>query len=352
MVYKALCKEYASPGRRQVSSSGMGRVNRKGHGHFFFAFAMLCATASVLLASGCDPLYIKVDGVGIKKSEFIKELDTRLERARKKNPLEISGIKGKRLLAETKRQVATEIIKRTILAVAARKLGVAVTDREVERRLAEEKKNFLDKQEDRKLLSASREELRKRIADIILLEKISEKISKGVEVTEEEAESFYLTRTEKYSNPPMVHMAHILVRTEGEGKIALERINAGEEFSAVAASMSRDDGSKAFGGDVGWVVSGTWDPRIENVAFSMQPGEVKGPVKASDGYHVIKVIERREARVLTYEEVRDKVMRDVLIEKKQEILSDWLKTVYANAVVRLPRELGRWDPLLGIVVEE
>lgn len=320
-------------------------------GHCVIALVLLLACAHVLMASGCDPVYIEVDGAGIKKSEFIKEFKTRVERVIKRNPQEIRGKSGERLLAETKRQVATEMIKRQILAAKAKELGLTVSDEEVERRLAEEKSKFSNRREGSEGLSASEEEWRRRIVDVIRLEKVSEKISEKVKVTEEEAESFYLTRAEKYSTPAMVHMAHILVSTEGEGKIALERVNAGEEFSAVAASMSRDEGTRAFGGDMGWVVSGTCDPRIEIVAFSMLPGEVRGPVRASDGYHVIKVIERREARVLPYEEARDKVIRDVLNEKKQEMLSDWLKTVYANAVVKIPTDLGRWDPLLGMVVE-
>ncbi len=317
-----------------------------------FSFAALSLITFLMLACGCDRVYIRVDGLSIKRSEFLEELNARIERVKKSNPSELQGAKGKRLLAEARRQVATELIKRAILTIKAEELGVVITNEEIERRILEETKKHAGLKETSSGLAASRKELRTRIVDTIRLEKINEKLTEQVEVNEDEAESFYLRRAEAYSSPGMVHIAHILLNTESEGKIALERINAGEEFSSVAASLSRDERSRALGGDIGWVVSGTCDPQIERVAFLMQPGEVRGPIRASDGYHVIKLIEKREARIPPFGEVKDKVIRDLLNQKKQEILSDWLKTVYANAKVDVPAEIGRWDPLLGMVIEE
>jgi foldase protein PrsA len=146
----------------------------------------------------------------------------------------------------------------------------------------------------------------------------------------------------------MVHAAHILVDTQGEAESVLDQVTHGVDFAQVAKSVSRDTATRAAGGDLGWIEQGTMDPAFEAAAFALKSGQVSGVVSASDGFHVIKVLERREASTPAFQDIWREAMNKLEARKKAEYFGDWLRTIYANAQVNTGG-LGTWDPRLGLV---
>jgi parvulin-like peptidyl-prolyl isomerase len=123
-----------------------------------------------------------------------------------------------------------------------------------------------------------------------------------------------------------VHARHILVATEDEAKAVLERLQAGEDFAALAKELSLDTGTKEEGGDLGWFPRGQMVTEFEDAAFALEPGQTSGPVATSYGYHIINVIERDANRPL------DETM---LEQKKAAALDDWLATQRQSEAVKL-----------------
>jgi parvulin-like peptidyl-prolyl isomerase len=73
----------------------------------------------------------------------------------------------------------------------------------------------------------------------------------------------------------------------------LKRVQAGEDFAALAKEFSEDPGSRAQGGDLGWFGRGVMVKEFEDAAFALKQGEVSGVVESPFGYHIIKLEERR-----------------------------------------------------------
>jgi len=90
--------------------------------------------------------------------------------------------------------------------------------------------------------------------------------------------------------PDRVHCAHILVKTEQEAKMVLERLKKGEKFANMAAEGSLCP-SRKRGGDLGIFTRGKMVKEFENAAFSLQKGETSPVVKTKFGYHIVKRLE-------------------------------------------------------------
>jgi len=87
--------------------------------------------------------------------------------------------------------------------------------------------------------------------------------------------------------PNKVHCAHILVKTENEAKMILERLKKGEKLSNIAKEVSLCPSGKR-GGDLGTFGRGKMVKEFENGAFALEKGQISPIVKTKYGYHIIK----------------------------------------------------------------
>jgi parvulin-like peptidyl-prolyl isomerase len=122
-----------------------------------------------------------------------------------------------------------------------------------------------------------------------------------------------------------VHARHILVETEDEAKKVLERLQAGEDFSALAKELSKDTSNSENGGDLGWFPRGQMATEFEDAAFALEAGQTSDVVQTSYGYHIINVLERDANRALD---------ETALEQKKSTALDDWLTVQRASEAVK------------------
>lgn len=90
-----------------------------------------------------------------------------------------------------------------------------------------------------------------------------------------------------------VKASHLLVKTEEEAKKLREEIVNGKDFAAVAKEVSLCP-SGQNGGDLGYFTYGQMVKEFEDVAFSMEVGEVSNPIKTQFGYHLIYLTDKKD----------------------------------------------------------
>jgi peptidyl-prolyl cis-trans isomerase D len=86
-----------------------------------------------------------------------------------------------------------------------------------------------------------------------------------------------------------------------------ERLDAGEDFAALAAELSDDAGTRNSGGDLGWYARGVLEPPLDEALFAMTAGEIEGPVESDFGFHVLKLDEIRAGAQPPFESVREEL---------------------------------------------
>lgn len=104
--------------------------------------------------------------------------------------------------------------------------------------------------------------------------------------------------------------SHILVDSEEEALALIERLEAGEEFEALAREASGDS-SGPNGGELGWFESGMMVPTFEEAVVALEAGAVSAPVQTQFGWHVVKLNDTRLRDVPPLEEVVNQIRPEV-----------------------------------------
>ncbi len=183
--------------------------------------------------------------------------------------------------------VVEYLIERHLLAQLAVKEGVADTD-EYKRRLA--------------LYQA------KALRDAYFFQKIRPL------VTEEQVKAAYDAEAAKVAQTERIRARHILVATEKEAKDILDRLAKGEKFEDIAKKYSLD-GSKDYGGDLGYFTAPEMVPEFSAAAFALKAGETSQPVKTDFGWHIIRLEDRKMGAAQPYDQVKAAI-RNVLLRKQ------------------------------------
>lgn len=105
------------------------------------------------------------------------------------------------------------------------------------------------------------------------------------------------------------NVRHILVETEAEAKDIIAQLGKKAKFEKLAAK-SKDTGSAAQGGSLGWAIPGNFVPEFANALLNLKKGEyTKVPVQSQFGWHVIKLDDTRELKAPPFEEVKPQLQQ-------------------------------------------
>lgn len=138
--------------------------------------------------------------------------------------------------------------------------------------------------------------------------------------TEEAARALYDETLSAVEPEEEVRARHILVPEEEAAKAVVARLEAGEDFAAVAAEASQDPGSRTQGGDLGFFTKERMVAPFAEAAFALEPGQTSEPVQSQFGWHVIRVEERRERPIPTFEEMRPQIDNYLARRAQQETI--------------------------------
>jgi peptidyl-prolyl cis-trans isomerase C len=148
-------------------------------------------------------------------------------------------------------------------------------------------------------------------------------------VTEAELKATYESMKSQYSGKEY-HVEHILVEKESDAKAIIAQIKAGGNFEDIAKAKSKDPGSAPNGGDLGYVNEKSLVPEFSKAMVQLKNGQVSDkPVKSQFGWHIIKMVDSRDMKAPSYDEVKAQL--------KQMIASDqnWQKAKFSEMMQKI-----------------
>ena len=173
------------------------------------------------------------------------------------------------------------------------------------------------------------------------LQKFNDQHRPDTKLIDAQVKAVYAAKKDTFKAPDQVHVAHILVmdKDDAAGKAKAEKLlaeaQAGADFAKLAKDNSSDASSAVKGGDLGLVSHGKMVPEFEQAAFALdKPGQLSAVVKSQFGYHVIKLIEKKPARIQSLDEVRP--------ELEKQYIQQSLQTA-RQAEVEKVLSAGKWE---------
>lgn len=169
----------------------------------------------------------------------------------------------------------------------------------------------------------------------------------------------YAEREAQYVEPEQRLASHLLVAVAADAdaeahKAAREKAEAllararkGEDFAALAREASDDLGSKAAGGDLGWLQRGQTEAAFEEALFKLAVGAISEPVLTPQGYHLIQLRELKPEQRRSFEEVRAELEREYLDNQRERQYLD-LSGRLVDAIQKDPQALAPAAESLGL----
>jgi len=255
-------------------------------------------------------------------------------------------------IEKTRQKLLNQLIEDRLVLQQARKLGIEVSESEVDDKIEQFKTEMggerafqaaLDKQ------GFTIESIRKRFRDQILMKKLHYvEVHRKVVVSPLEISEFYdehpelFNETEKIKvwsitfpkNDTAIRKGIMDEQAKAKTYAVLKRLKTGEDFETVARQESLDSHSQE-GGLMGYVYRGDMIGSIDTVLFQMKNGEITDILQTERGYHIFKVDNKQPSKTLILEEARPRI-REILYQKKVNIrFEEWMERLKRDAFISL-----------------
>ena len=157
----------------------------------------------------------------------------------------------------------------------------------------------------------------------ILIRELFTEFQKAHPVTDADVQAEY-DKFKAQASGVEYHVSHILVEKEEDAKSLIVRLKNGESFEALAKQYSKDPGSGEHGGDLDWASPNSFVPEFSAAMVKLKKGEMTdAPVKSQFGWHIIKVVDTREAQFPPLDEVKPQIQQRLaqmkLVQFRDEI---------------------------------
>jgi foldase protein PrsA len=234
-------------------------------------------------------------------------------------------------------QAVTFLVQEDELQQEGQKLGVTVSQKDVDDRVAQIKKSYGNKKFAAALKSAHITLPEYELYSLrpqLLGQKLQSKVTENVKVSKSDAQKYYDQNKSSFTTPKTREVRHILVTTKALADQIETKLKNGGDFAALAKKYSKDTGSAAQGGKLCVAHGGTSGacqqtvPPFDKAAFSLKTREISQPVHSVYGWHIIQALgDVTPSHTQTFQQVQSQIQLNLAQQKKQVAWSTYLAKI-------------------------
>ena len=321
------------------------------HAGLMFWLLLVCTSfaARSAYAGGTpdeSPAAALVNGTVISRGDFQREFD-RVWRSKGTK----SKLADESKVGELKREALENLVTRELLFQESRKRNIKVAPTDIDREIGQLKAQFANEgqfAETMARLKLNEALIREQIAHGLAIRAlVNEAVGSKIIVSDDEIGTYFERHKETFTQPPQVHLSHILIAVDPAWKSEQKKVAAdktaklrellveGEDFARLAARDSDDNQSKEQGGDIGWFSPGQLVADLEKKVETLKVGEVSPVIEDRFGFQIIKVVERKAAVTSPLNELKGRIRGMIKQEKGLVQLQPFIRKLRDGAKVEI-----------------
>lgn len=238
-------------------------------------------------------------------------------------------------LPKVQREILNKLIDQKLILQQARKLRISISPSELQEEL--DKLKSIDPSGEVTTTRFPPNNDQNWLADFknnLIVNKTLDKHAE-VRITGLEARAYYDADQHEFYQPTQVRVRQIMVETEREARDILKQLQRGENFAKLARTKSLSpDGEKD--GDLGYFSPGLMPKEFDKAVFLIEKkGQISDVVQSRYGYHIFKLIDRKEPYQLSFEEVEEQIRRRLKQEKQEQAAAVWLAQLWGKSAIKI-----------------
>jgi len=242
-------------------------------------------------------------------------------------------------------QAMQYLVQQAELEQKAKDLGVSVTDKDVDSRLAQIKKQYFGGKESAylkqlKAQGLTEPQLRLDLHAQILSERLYNKVTGKLKVSDAAIAKYYNDNKAQYGTAESRDVRHILVNNKKLADQLETQLKNGGNFAALAKKYSKDPGSAKLGGKL-TITKGQTVAPFDKVAFSLKTGQTSPPVHTQYGWHIIQALSAiKPAKTTPLSAVKSQISQQLLQTKRTAAMTAWLAGVKKSFAKEISYQAG------------
>ncbi len=280
----------------------------------------------------------------ITRSEFRAAYETNYQLLR----AQFQGEEFNRELERMKKNLMDSLITDILLLQEANKLENINIDEQVRLYIDNIKKeNNINSDEDLKRIlkqqGISFEEWTRRLREGVMKDAVlTSEVRRNIVIDEAEIVSYHKLHPEEFTEPPEFKLKAITLTSGSGSDEGIEakkqeinsKIAAGEDFGALASEYSEGP-EKESSGDLGNFKKGDLAKELEEPVENLKQGEVTPWIQFRNAWYLLKLVEKKEARLKPFEDARDDIERRLLGEKAQVKFEEFMKELKEKSYIKI-----------------
>jgi peptidyl-prolyl cis-trans isomerase C len=251
---------------------------------------------------------------------------------------------------EIKQKALDSLIEAALMFLEAERIGLKADKAELKKHLDKVEKRLGSKKAFKEALARAgyslktfKEKIRR---DMLAKTAYKKEVVEKVSITPDRLKRYYSENKKKFKKPETVKLQHILVKIKNpvlkdswdealkRASDLLKMIDEGADFADVAAKHSQGR-YRIKGGHMGEVHRGRLPKEVETVVFAMEKGTVSRPVKSTHGYSIVKLLDKKESRQLSFQEIEANLKTTLEKKEIQAKKASWLEELKKRFPVKI-----------------
>jgi foldase protein PrsA len=325
-------------------------------------FLALTLAVVAVLAAGCggggggsgsvpSDSIAQVGSTPITKTNFNQLMDVAF--ARYKSQGQATPKVGTPAYTQLRDQAVTFLVQEEELAEEGKKLGVTVTQKDLDARLALIKKSYYKGSEKKLEAALKKDDItlqqleQYNLRPTLLSEKLQAKVTSNVKVSKSAAQQYYQQNKASFTTPQTREVRHILVNSKSLANKIETQLKSGGSFPTLAKKYSKDTASAAQGGKLCVAHGGSSGacqqtvPPFDKASFALKTNEISQPVHSVYGWHIIQALGPvKPAHTQTFAEVESQIESNLAQQQKQTAWSTYLAKVQKDYKTKVSYQTG------------